>query len=101
MYMQRLPAQVIKIDQGFVRDMLTTSNDRALVKGIIELAKAFGRTSVAEGVETLEHASVLQNMGCDVLQGYGIARPMPSEDLPTWYRNWSKNARFPVSIAGS
>lgn len=88
LYLQRLPAQSIKIDQGFVRDMLRNEQDRALVKGIVELARAFGRVSVAEGVETDAHAAMLHDMGCDVLQGYGIARPMPADALVAWHASW-------------
>jgi diguanylate cyclase (GGDEF)-like protein/PAS domain S-box-containing protein len=83
-YLQRLPAQFLKIDQSFVRDMLSSETDRALVQGVIGLAKAFGREVVAEGVETYEHAAVLGDMGCDIVQGYAIARPMPAADLLAW-----------------
>ena len=88
-YLQRLPAQTIKIDQSFVRDMLGNEGDRALVQGVIGLARAFGRDAVAEGVETAAHIRLLTEMGCPVVQGYGIARPMPAADVPTWVRGWS------------
>jgi len=87
-YLQRLPAQIIKIDQSFVRDMLEDERDMALVKGIIGLAKAFNRQVVAEGVETAAHALHLKELGCDILQGYGIARPMPASEMPGWLENW-------------
>jgi EAL domain-containing protein (putative c-di-GMP-specific phosphodiesterase class I) len=94
-YLQRLPAQFIKIDQSFVRDMLSSDTDRALVQAIVGLAKAFGREAVAEGVETHEHAAVLGAMGCDIVQGYGIARPMPAADLPAWVSGY----RLPVLVS--
>lgn len=87
-YLQRLPAQIVKIDQSFVRDMLDNERDRTLVRGIVSLARAFERQVVAEGVETLAHAEALCDMGCDVLQGYGIARPMPLDDLKAWIGSW-------------
>src|SRR3990167_4931876 len=87
-YLQRLPAQIVKIDQSFVRDMLDNERDRTLVRGIVSLARAFQRQVVAEGVETLAHAAALRDMGCDTLQGYGIARPMPLQDLIRWVKNW-------------
>ena len=87
-YLQRLPAQIVKIDQSFVRDMLNDERDRALVRGIVSLAHAFNRTVVAEGVETPAHAEALRELGCDGLQGYGIARPMPLPDLVRWIRAW-------------
>lgn len=87
-YLQRLPAQIVKIDQSFVREMLDNERDRALVRGIVSLAHAFNRTVVAEGVETTAHAGALRDLGCDGLQGYGIARPMPLPDLIRWIRAW-------------
>ena len=87
-YLQRLPAQIVKIDQSFVREMLDNERDRALVRGIVSLAHAFNRTVVAEGVETPAHAEALRELGCDGLQGYGIARPMPLPDLVRWIRAW-------------
>lgn len=83
-YLQRLPAQVVKIDQSFVRDMLDNDRDRTLVRGIVSLAHAFERQVIAEGVETPAHAEALRELGCDGLQGYGIARPMPLSDLTRW-----------------
>jgi len=87
-YLQRLPAHTVKIDQSFVRDMLVNERDRTLVRGIVSLARAFERQVVAEGVETLAHAEALRDMGCDALQGYGIARPMPLQDLIHWVKHW-------------
>lgn len=87
-YLQRLPAQIVKIDQSFVREMLDNERDRALVRGIVSLAHAFNRKVVAEGVETPAHAEALRRLGCDLLQGYGIARPMPLPDLVDWIRAW-------------
>ena len=87
-YLQRLPAHTVKIDQSFVRDMLDNERDRTLVRGIVSLAHAFNRSVIAEGVETLAHAQALRDLGCDGLQGYGIARPMPLQDLMEWMRAW-------------
>jgi len=98
-YLQRLSAQSIKIDQSFVRDMLENPKDRALVQGVIGLAKAFDRQVVAEGVETAAHAATLNEMGCDVLQGYGVARPMPVEQLLPWLAAWQMPDAFvPPSV---
>ncbi len=88
-YMRRLPAEVIKIDQSFVRDLLSDADDLAIVQGVIGLAKAFRREVIAEGVETLEHGKVLLALGCELAQGYGIARPMPAESLPAWTQTWA------------
>lgn len=83
-YFRRLPADLLKIDQSFVREMLVNPDDLAIVEGVIGLTKAFGRKVIAEGVETPEHGMVLLQLGCDLAQGYGIARPMPAEDFPAW-----------------
>lgn len=87
-YFRRLPADTLKIDQSFVRDMLDDPDDLAIVEGVIGLTKAFGRKVIAEGVETAEHGMVLLQLGCDLAQGYGIARPMPGADIPAWTRNF-------------
>jgi EAL domain-containing protein (putative c-di-GMP-specific phosphodiesterase class I) len=68
--------------------MLVNERDRALVRGIVSLAHAFNRKVVAEGVETPAHAEALRDLECDVLQGYGIARPMPLQDLMGWIQAW-------------
>ncbi|MDD4854440.1 MAG: EAL domain-containing protein [Sulfuricurvum sp.] len=90
-YLKRLPVAILKIDQSFVRDMLGNSDDLAILEGIINLASAFHREVIAEGVETLEHGERLLLMGCDLIQGYGIARPMPSEKLLEWSQNWCQD----------
>ncbi|MDO9225729.1 MAG: EAL domain-containing protein [Pseudomonadota bacterium] len=83
-YLRDIPAETLKIDQSFVRDVLEDSDDLTLVEGIIGLATAFRRTVVAEGVETPEQGVLLMRLGCDIAQGYGIARPMPAADIPAW-----------------
>ncbi|MDV7103742.1 EAL domain-containing protein [Vibrio sp. TH_r3] len=87
-YLKRLPADVLKIDQSFVRDMLIDPDDRAIVKGVINLAAAFNREVTAEGVESIDHGTQLLSMGCDLAQGYGIARPMPAGQFIGWLQSW-------------
>jgi len=72
-----------------VRDMLTDSAALAIVRGVIGLALAFHRDVIAEGVETVEHSRALQRLGCNLVQGYGIARPMPPEQIPGWVAGWT------------
>jgi EAL domain-containing protein (putative c-di-GMP-specific phosphodiesterase class I) len=83
-YLSGLPVDVLKIDQSFVRDMLEDKGDMAIVQGIIALAKAFERKTVAEGIETVAHYTALRALGCEVGQGYGIAKPMPADQLANW-----------------
>lgn len=87
-YLRSIPADTLKIDQTFVRDMLTNGNDLAIVEGVIALAKFFKRQIIAEGVETEEHIHRLRELGCEYGQGYGIAKPMPGEHFPAWFDNW-------------
>jgi EAL domain-containing protein (putative c-di-GMP-specific phosphodiesterase class I) len=93
-YLKRLPVTLLKIDQSFVRDMLDDENDLAILKGVINLAQAFHRQVIAEGVETIAHGTALLNLGCELAQGYGIARPMPAQDLPGWAASWRPDAAW-------
>jgi diguanylate cyclase (GGDEF)-like protein/PAS domain S-box-containing protein len=93
-YLRRLPARMIKIDQSFVRDMLIDPDDLAIVEGVIALAKSFKREVIAEGVETIEHGTALLQIGCELAQGYGIARPMPASDIPRWVNDWKPDVRW-------
>lgn len=93
-YLKRLPAHVIKIDRSFVSGMVDDPEDLAIVEGVLSLAKAFGRKVIAEGVETPEHGLMLLQLGCEIAQGYGIARPMPASDLPAWLATWRPDPRW-------
>lgn len=83
-YLKRLPADTLKIDQSFVRDMLEDKDDLAVISAVIGLARAFNRVVIAEGVETPEHGAALLRLGCELAQGYGIARPMPAGQVEAW-----------------
>ncbi len=87
-YLKRLPAEIIKIDQSFVREILSDYNNLVIVQGVISLASAFQREIIAEGVETVEHGRLLLQLNCDHAQGYGIAKPMPAEKIVDWVRQW-------------
>jgi EAL domain-containing protein (putative c-di-GMP-specific phosphodiesterase class I) len=89
-YINHLAVETLKIDRSFVRDMLDDPNDLAIVNGVVGLAHAFGRQVVAEGVETAEHRDLLLSIGCELAQGFGIARPMPAASLPDWIKQWQR-----------
>ncbi|MCG5513518.1 EAL domain-containing protein [Ectothiorhodospira shaposhnikovii] len=93
-YLKRLPAGVVKVDQSFVRDILEDPDDLAILDGVLGLASAFGRQVIAEGVETPSHGDMLLRIGCELGQGYGIARPMPAESLRDWIRHWQPSPRW-------
>jgi EAL domain-containing protein (putative c-di-GMP-specific phosphodiesterase class I) len=83
-YLRRLSVEELKIDQSFVRDMMSDPDDQAIVAGVIGLGKAFSLRVVAEGVESREQAQHLVAMGCTVVQGYGFGRPMPAPAIQEW-----------------
>ncbi|MEJ2479803.1 MAG: EAL domain-containing protein [Acidihalobacter sp.] len=80
-YLRRLPAQIIKIDQSFVRDLDTDPEDLAIVRAIVALAKALGRRTIAEGIENARQWRLLQGLGVDYGQGYWLSRPLPEAEL--------------------
>jgi diguanylate cyclase (GGDEF)-like protein/PAS domain S-box-containing protein len=87
-YLKRLPADVLKIDQSFIHDMLDSPDDLAIVEGVLGLAQAFRRQVIAEGVESVAHGELLLPLGCVLAQGFGIARPMTAAELPDWVTSW-------------
>ena len=87
-YLKRLAVNELKIDQSFVRDMLDDPDDLSILGGVLSMATAFRRQVIAEGVESIAHGTMLLQLGCELAQGYGIARPMPAAELPRWAANW-------------
>ena len=81
LYLKNLPVKEIKIDQSFVSAMLTTTQDYNIVQSIISLAHSLGCTACAEGVETKEVEDALRAMGCDLIQGYHVAKPLTLAEL--------------------
>lgn len=91
-YLQRLPVSYIKIDQSFIRDMSSSKDSAVIVRSTIDLVHDLDRRIVAEGIETQEHWDQLLRMGCDIGQGYFIARPMPTEEFQAWWRRFESTA---------
>lgn len=90
-HLRKLPADIIKIDQSFVRDILVDPNDFAIIDGIIGLTRSFNRSVIAEGVESTEQGFMLLLMGCDNAQGYAISRPLPAGKLVDWIKEYRPN----------
>lgn len=88
--LREFPAQFIKIDQSFVKEMSSNSEDRAIVGAMIDLGHNLGRSIVAEGVEDEGAARMLGKLGCDLLQGYYLSRPMSYENATKWLSGYLK-----------
>ena len=80
-YLKRLPVDDVKLDKSFVLNMTGDADDAAIVRSTIELAHNLGLQLVAEGVEDQETLELLATLGCDLVQGYHLARPMPANEL--------------------
>jgi len=93
-HIRNLPVNTIKIDQTFVRNILSDPDDFRIIDGTIGLADAFNRNVIAEGVETTETGLMLQIMGCEQAQGYGISKPMPADEFPPWLTNYHANQQW-------
>lgn len=83
-YLKRLPITALKIDQSFVRDLVTDPDDRTLAGTIVALGHGLGLKVVAEGVETEQQRRILLAQGCDLAQGYLFSRPLPADEFTRW-----------------
>ena len=88
-YLQRLPIDQIKVDRSFVMDMTTNGDNAVIVRSILDLAHSLGMEVVAEGVETSEVRDVLDEMGCDLIQGYHVCRPVDADGYVEWQRRFA------------
>ena len=92
-YLTQLPIDTLKIDRSFVRQLGGGRQSEAVVRSILALANALGLSTVAEGVESREQLHTLLSLGCQHVQGYLFARPMPAEELTRWWHAYSRGPR--------
>jgi diguanylate cyclase (GGDEF)-like protein len=84
-YLRRLPVDEVKIDRSFVQGMATDPGDLAIVRAVVDLSRHFGLSVVAEGVESELTLGLLEEIGCDIGQGFLFSRPLPFERLEAWF----------------
>ncbi len=96
--LQKLPVDVIKIDQSFVRDLATNPDSGSIVRAILDVARSLGKSVVAEGVETPAQHAQLVAWGCDVGQGYLWSRPLAAPEFETFWRQWQALPQPPALL---
>ena len=96
--LKRLPLDFLKVDGSFVRDMTTDEQDAIIVRSTIALAHNLGKKVIAEGVEDAAAERLLREMGCDIVQGYHLARPMPLDELIAWIRRHEATRSSPEPL---
>ncbi|HEY8682032.1 MAG TPA: EAL domain-containing protein, partial [Rhodanobacter sp.] len=87
-HIQHLDIEHIKLDQSFVRDILSDERNMAIAAGVITTARMLAKAVIAEGVESAAQGDLLASLGCHQLQGFSISRPMPGEAVPAWVARW-------------
>ncbi|MBT5860347.1 MAG: EAL domain-containing response regulator [Alphaproteobacteria bacterium] len=94
--LQRLPFSELKIDQAFVMGASNNATAQSILESSISLAKKLNLRIVAEGVESREDWDLISRLGCDLAQGYLVAKPMPGNEIPAWHESWLKQGSQPV-----
>ena len=94
--LRQLPFTEVKIDQSFVADAVRSRDSRVIVQSVVDLAHGLGLTATAEGVETTNQLRLIRELGCDVVQGYLISRPIEPEQLLPWKKEFK--TRWPELI---
>ena len=97
MQLRQLPFTEVKIDQAFVADVTRSRDCRLIIRGIVDLAHGLGLTATAEGVETVEQLRAVQELGCDLVQGYLVSPPMEPGELKAWKQRFRR--RWPSLMA--
>jgi diguanylate cyclase (GGDEF)-like protein len=99
-YLKRLPVDEVKIDKTFISNMALDPDDTAIVRSTIDLARNLGLDVVAEGVETEEVRLQLLALGCDIMQGYLLSRPLPGDELLRWLKGERPPTASSAAVSG-
>ena len=94
-YLRQFPIDRLKVDQSFVRDVLTNSDDQAITRTIINLGHSLGLKVIAEGVETIDHQNFLLRENCDEVQGFKYTKPIPFDQLLAFGQNYNNDLEQP------
>jgi EAL domain-containing protein (putative c-di-GMP-specific phosphodiesterase class I) len=97
--LKNLPTKTVKIGPSFIRDVANQAEDLSILEGMLGLAQAFQRKSVAGGVDTADQSMILLQLGCEEIQGFAIAAPMPAEQFPAWVHAWKPDPRWKEVLA--
>jgi EAL domain-containing protein (putative c-di-GMP-specific phosphodiesterase class I) len=98
--LKRLPVKSLKIDRSFIMNMTHSSEDTNIVESAIQLGHSLNLRVVAEGIESPEHLRQLEDFGCDVAQGFHLARPLPPEQIPGWLQSLRAAAQSDAGLLG-
>ena len=90
-YLKGLPIDTLKIDKSFIDTVITDENTRIITESIIYMVKKLGFETIAEGVETEEQFQYLNEISCDIIQGFYLGRPMPADDIEKLLANMMAN----------
>lgn len=98
-YLQQYPITELKIDQSFVRNLVSSEGDRRIVHALVDLAHTFGMRSLAEGVEDASTARVLHELGCEYGQGYHFSKALPEAEFARWWHEFKAVGAHPPGTA--
>jgi diguanylate cyclase len=100
-HLKRLPVDEVKIDRSFIKELEARSDDDLIVRSTINLGHAMNLKVVAEGVEVISSWDALGRLGCDLIQGYFISKPLPVQEFTSWMEARTPSAQISNSAAGS
>lgn len=98
-YLQQFPFDYLKIDRTFIEKIIDNPRHANLVQGIIDMSKNIDLNVVAEGAESIEQCKLLEQFGCDIIQGYYYSKPVPSEELVEFINHWNDQSQPHLKLA--